>query len=189
MVLPPSNKLSEAMTKPAQDGKINDVHVKICRPKCIELVAMAANIYSKEKPYSRLAFAAHAVKIIRDKYIALARTIYADYDVVITLLLLNTHDNYYTTEQRAAIKQSLEKIKQENSAFTRITIRMVIVKNLGEITQYINQGNNYQRIIYPIGRVDIFAHGLLGCFTMGYQLFDKMDIKDNRMSYSNLIEV
>lgn len=181
MVLPPSNKLSEATTKPAQNGKINDVHVKICRPKCIELVAMAASIYDETKPNSRLVFAGQAIRKIREKYINLATSVYVDSDVVITLVLINSHDYYYTAEQRAAIKNSVEKIKQENSVLSRVTIRMVILSTLSQITQYINQGRDYLRQTYPIGRIDIFSHGAEGSIMLAYKLTGLIEDDDGEL--------
>lgn len=76
-------------------------------------------------------------------------------------------DHYYTTEQRTAIKKSVEKIKQENSTLSKVTIRMVILSTMTQITQYINQGNGYPRQIYPIGRIDIFSHGTLEAISLG----------------------
>lgn len=174
MGLPPSNKLSESTTKPAQDGKINDVHVKICRPKCIELIAMAANIYDKGK-VNRLVFAAQAIKMIREQYTLLAKNKYKDYDIVITLLLMNASPSYYTSQQISAIKNSIEKIKKDYPISQITDVRLCTVKTMAELTNYVNTGSQYTRQIFPIGRIDLFAHGHPGDISLGYRLNDEVD--------------
>lgn len=174
MGLPPNKKLSQATTKPAQNGKTNDVHVKICRPKCIELIAMAANIYDKGK-VNRLVFPAQAIRIISKQYILLAKNKYKDYDVVITLLLMNASPSYYTSQQVTAIKKSIEKIKKDYPLSQIKEIRLCTVKTMAELTNYVNTGNRYARQIYQIGHIDLFAHGHNGDISLGYNLKDEVD--------------
>lgn len=173
MTLPPRNKLSEAVTKPAPNGEINTVHIKITRPKCIELVALAANIYDENKPHSRLVFAAQAVRMIRLQYMLLAKSTFKDYDVVTTLILMNAHDDYYTSQQITIIKDAIATINKQNKQLI-IDVRLLVLKTLGELTNYVNQGNGYLRQIYPIGRIDIFSHGFPRAISLGYGLRERI---------------
>lgn len=172
MTLPPRNKLSEAVTKPAPNGEINTVHVKISRPKCIELVALAANIYS-ESPVNRLVFAAQAIRIIRLQYMLLAKSTFKDHDVVITLVLMNAHDDYYTSQQRSIINESIETINKQNKQSIN-NVRLLVLNTLEQVTAYINQGNGYPRQIFPIGRIDIFSHGFPNAIALGYGLRERI---------------
>lgn len=172
MTLPPRNKLTEAVTKPAPNGEVNTVHVKISRPKCIELIALSANIYSNSE-VNRLVFVAQAIRIIRLQYMLLAKSTFKDYDVTITLVLMNAHTDYYTPQQVAIIKNSIETIKKQNQQLIS-DVRLLELKTLDELTTYINQGNGYPRQIYPIGRIDIFSHGFPRAISLGYGLRERI---------------
>lgn len=178
MGLPPSNKLSEATTKPAQDGKINDVHVKVCRPKCIELVAIAANIYDKTA-VNRLVFAAQAIRIIRQDYGVIARSLFKDYDVIFTLILMNFNNTSYTSQQVTMIKDSIETLKKESGTSIQ-DVRLLTIDTLDNLNSYINQGVGYRRQIYPIGRIDIFSHGFPKAISLGYGFNEAIKDKDGR---------
>ncbi len=186
MVLLPINKLSESVTKPMPNGQINDVRVKISRPKCIELIAMAANIYDKGK-VNRLVFPAQAVRIMREQYTLLAKNKYKDYDIVITLLLINALPSYYTEQQIIAIKDSIDKIKKDYPISQIIEIRLCIVKTMAELINFVNTGNQFKRQIFRIGRIDLFAHGHDGDISLGYKLNDEVESGNvNKTTVENL---
>lgn len=168
-------KYSSAKTEKAKQGQVNQTNVKLSRTK-IELISLAGNIYN-QSPNSRLVFAGQALRMIKEEFIP--HEVLGDFSnchIVITMAILNAKPTYYTPEQQALMKQDLmavyNDLAQNQSLKTQVKeIRLcVLEKGLAEITQYINQGKDYPRSEYKIGRLDIFTHGIPGRFLMADHL-------------------
>lgn len=185
-------KYSSAKTEKAQQGQVNQTHVNLSRPK-IELISLAGNIYN-QSPNSRLVFAGQALRMIKEEFIpheVLGE--YSNCHIVITMVILNAKPIYYTPEQQALMKQDLmavySDLAQNQSLKNQVKeIRLcVLEKGLDEITQYINQGKDYPRSEYKIGRMDIFTHGIPGRFLMADHLVEDVSyqLKIDKISLWN----
>lgn len=168
------SKLSTATAKPHRaDGQPNTVEVKITRKVSLELIALAANIYNLRNMGGRMVFPAQAIRMIREEYIKdIQAGVYKSDSIVITLALMNGKPDYYTKSQINVIKNSLALIQQDFPIPVIKEIRLCIftIGFNAEVVPYLNNGKNYSRDKYLIGRWDIFAHGHPGDIDLGYDL-------------------